>query len=289
MRRLAEQLPPAPPFASSLLLANEKRLPSRASALVALPDGQVLAGTCDGHLFLLERESVIAWADAPLASNRCGAIAQLACDAAFSFVFALHCGAVLHAALPSEPDGGMGGGSQSMTTTGWKLQLLPVPSEVLCVAASATSAAGARLCCATRSTMLHVFRFSHPDVGIDGGGGGGGGGGGDGGGGGGDGGSEAVDLPSGTGPASDLGLGPGSGHASRPSSADREKRDDEARLVRLGPQRRKPILPDLKGLKGEKAMPPWMVFKVAATMLFNKIDLDDNPDDEPEDLGECRE
>ena len=46
---------------------------------------------------------------------------------------------------------------------------------------------------------------------------------------------------------------------------------------------------DLKGLKGEKAMPAWMVFKVAATMLFNKIDLDDNPDDEPEDLGECRE
>ena len=33
-------------------------------------------------------------------------------------------------------------------------------------------------------------------------------------------------------------------------------------------------------------MPPWMVFKVAGTMLFNKIDLDDNPDDEPEDLGE---
>ena len=119
----------------------------------------------------------------------------------------------------------------------------------------------------------------------DSGGGEGGGGGGDSGGGG----SEAVDLPSGTGPASEPGSGPGSGNASRPSSADREaheRRDEEARLVRLGPQRRKSILSDLKGLKGEKAMPPWMVFKVAGTMLFNKIDLDDNPDDEPEDLGE---
>ena len=113
--------------------------------------------------------------------------------------------------------------------------------------------------------------------------------GGSGGGSGGGGGSEAVDLPSGTGPASGPGSAPGSGNASRPSSAERdarEKRDEEARLVRLGPQRRKSILADLKGLKGEKAMPPWMVFKVAATMLFNKIDLDDNPDDEPEDLGE---
>ena len=105
------------------------------------------------------------------------------------------------------------------------------------------------------------------------GGGGGGGGGSDGGGGGGGGGGgvgEAADLPSGAGPGSEPGSGPGSGpgsaDGSRPSSAEqqaRERREAEARLVRLGPQRRKPILTDLKGLKGEKAMPPWMVFKVA--------------------------
>ena len=60
-----------------------------------------------------------------------------------------------------------------------------------------------------------------------------------------------------------------------PNQADRAaaNADAEARLLAgsIGPPRRRPILTDLKGAK---PMPPCMLFKVAASMLFSKVDLE---------------
>lgn len=150
--------PPAHQYAPKLRLATQQ-LPSRISALLALPRNEVLVGTADGALLLFDmwREAcplvarTIATARAP--------ITQLVPDPSWAVIYVLQGGAVLYMVasplvqLPSE----------NPSACPELTQLVPLPpvegEDVCCVAAAWSRRVGSRLCCASCDGSLHVFGF----------------------------------------------------------------------------------------------------------------------------------
>ena len=145
-----------PPYHGSLHSLSS--LPSRATALLALPDGQVLAGTSDGSLLLYDAQHKTLRARSAIKSSRGLPVTQLITDPSAAYVFVLQGGAVLLLRCPLAPD-------DHSSEECPALQLVPLPpledeEDESCIAATWTRRLGTRLCCASRDGCLHIFGLS---------------------------------------------------------------------------------------------------------------------------------